>query len=329
MDRIRRIELLVRAAEAGSFAKAARSLNLTPSAVSHAIADLEKGLGVSLFHRTTRQLRLTEEGEGICQRGSELLRQLAELESSVKKTPEQLTGTLRIGLAVPLSRNVIMPLLPTFLRRYPQLRLEFHIQREPKEMHAEGVDVLIRISEPPVSDLIARKIAQIRHAVYASPRYLELAGAPKTPDDLSRHTCFVMKMQAMSRPQVEWEFQRGDERKVVQVTPRVVTDDREGLIAAVLAGAGLMRLGCFDPYLIESGQLRRVLSDWTCPPGFAMFAMFRKTARGTPKVAAFLKFVEEAFAAFDPEEITLFHRGHDEITGRRKLSPKVRASPPR
>jgi DNA-binding transcriptional LysR family regulator len=319
MDRIRRIELLVRAAEAGSFAKAARSLNLTPSAVSHAIAELEKGLGVSMFHRTTRQLRLTEEGEDIRQRGSELLRQLTELESSVQKTPEQLTGTLRVGLVAPLSRNVIMPSLPIFLKRHPQLQLEFLVQREPKEMYVEGVDVLIRISEPPLSNLIARKIAQIRHAVYASPRYLELAGVPNTPDDLVRHACLVMKMRDMSRPLVDWEFQRDAERKVIQVTPRVVTDDREGLMAAVLAGAGIMRMGCFDPYLIESGQLRKLLGDWTCPPGFDMFAMYRKTARGTPKVAAFLKFVEEAFAAFDPKEVTLYHRGQKEITGKRTV----------
>jgi DNA-binding transcriptional LysR family regulator len=325
MDRIRRIELLVRAAEAGSFAKAARSLNLTPSAVSHAIAELEKGLGVSLFHRTTRQLRLTEEGEGIRQRGSELLQKLTELESSVQKTPEQLTGLLRVGLVAPLSRNVIMPSLPIFLRRHPQLQIEFLVQREPKEMHVEGVDVLIRISEPPVSNLIARKIAQIRHAVYASPRYLELAGVPNAPDDLARHACLVMKMRDMSRPLIDWEFRRGAERKVVQVTPRVVTDDREGLMAAVLAGAGIMRLGCFDPHLIESGQLRKVLGDWTCPPGFPMFAMYRKSARGTPKVAAFLKFVEEAFAAFDPDEITLFHRGREKITGEQKVRRLERA----
>ena len=317
MDRIRRIELMVRAAEAGSFARAARSLDLTPSAVSHAISDLEKGLGLSLFHRTTRQLRLTEDGEEIYARGCELLRQLAELESSTRKTPERVTGTLRVGLAVPLSRNVIMPLLPEFLRRHPQLRLEFHIQSQPKDMHAEGVDVLIRISEPPVSNLIARKIGQIRHAVYASPQYLKAAGVPKTPDDLPNHLCLVMKAAGMSRPLDEWEFHRGTERKVIQVAPRVVTHDREGLIASVLAGAGLMRLGCFDPYLIASGQLHRVLADWTCPPGFPIFAMYRKTTRTPPKVAAFLKFVEEAFAAFDPEEITLYHRGHEGITHRK------------
>lgn len=322
MDRIRRIELLVRAAEAGSFARAARSLDLTPSAVSHAIADLEKGLGLSLFHRTTRQLRLTEGGEEIYERGCELLRQLAELESITRKTTERVTGTLRVGLPIPLSRNVIMPRLPEFLRRHPQLRLEFHVQSQPKDMHAEGVDVLIRISEPPVSNLIARKIGQIRHAVYASPQYLKMAGTPKTPDELSNHLCLVIKAVGMSRPLDLWEFQRGTERKVINVAPRVVTYDREGLIAAVLAGAGLMRLGCFDPYLISSGQLHRVLSDWTCPPGFPIFAMYRKTARTPPKVAAFLKFVEEAFAAFDPEEVTLFHRGHDGIALRKGVAAR-------
>jgi DNA-binding transcriptional LysR family regulator len=220
-------------------------------------------------------------------------------------------------LGTPLGRNVIMPLLPTFLRRHPQLRLEFLNQTQPKDMHAEGVDVLIRIHEPPVSNLVARKIGQIRHAVYASPRYLKEAGAPKTPDDLLHHWCLAIKLPDMNRPLEVWEFQRGPERKVIQVAPRVITQNAEGLVAAVVAGAGLMRLGFFDPYLVSSGQLHRVLTDWTCPPGFPIFAMYRKTARLPPKVAAFLKFVEEAFAAFDPEEITLFHRSHDGIAHRK------------
>jgi DNA-binding transcriptional LysR family regulator len=314
MDRIRRIELLVRAAEAGSFARAASSLNITPSAVSHAIADLEKSLGVSLFHRTTRQLRLTGEGEEIYRHGCELLRQMAELESSARKTPERLTGTLRVGLPVPLSSEIIMPKLPAFLRHHPQLRVEFSIMMQPKDMHAEGVDVLIRIGEPPVTNLVARKIGQIRHGVYASPEYLKVAGIPSDPDDLPNFMCLAIKVAGMSKPHGEWTFERGARRKVIQVTPRVVAQDRQGIIAAVLAGAGLMRLGCFDPNLISSGRLQRVLPDWTCPPGFPIYAMYRRTASASPKVQAFLKFVEEAFAQFDPGEVTLFHRGHESMS---------------
>jgi DNA-binding transcriptional LysR family regulator len=105
----------------------------------------------------------------------------------------------------------------------------------------------------------------------------------------------------------EWEFERAGERKLIKVVPTVATFDREGLIAAVLAGAGLMKLGCFDPGLVASGQLRKVLTDWSCPGGFPIYALYRKTARMPPKLAAFLAFVAEAFAAFDPEEITLLH----------------------
>lgn len=317
MDRIRRIELLVRAAEAGSFARAASSLDLTPSAVSHAIADLERNLGVSLFHRTTRQLRLTSEGEDVYRRGCEVLRQMSDLETSTRKTPERLTGTLRVGLPIPLSSDIVMPKLPAFLRHHPQLRVELFTMMQPKDMHAEGVDLLIRIGEPPVTDLVARKIGQIRHAVYGSPQYLASAGIARTPEDLHQFLCLVIKVPGSNRPLEEWTFERGDERKVIEVVPRVVAQDRQGIIAAVIAGAGLMRIGCFDPTMISSGRLQRVLPEWTCPPGFPIFAMYRRTAASCPKVQAFLRFVDDAFAQFDPLEITLFHRGHDALTTRR------------
>ena len=307
MDRVRRIELLVRAADAGSFAKAARSLDLTPSAVSHAIAELEKELRLTMFHRTTRQLRLTEDGETVYRRGCDILHLLAELDSEVRKAPERLTGMLHIGLPSALSQDVIMPALSGFVRRYRNLRLHFHIQTQPKEMHAEGVDVLLRIGDPPESGLIARRIAQFRLAVYAAPDYLKVAGTPARPEDLLLHQCLVFKPASMTKPLDEWEFERAGERKLIKLTPAVVTHDRRGLIAAVAAGAGLMRIGCFDPSLIASGQLRRVLADWSCQGGFNIYAMFRKSPRMPPKLAAFLEFVAEAFAAFDPDEVTLVH----------------------
>jgi DNA-binding transcriptional LysR family regulator len=307
MDRVRRIELLVRAADAGSFAKAARSLDLTPSAVSHAISELEKELRVPMFHRTTRQLRLTEDGEAVYRRGCDILGQLAELDSDIRRAPERLTGTLRVGLPVALSQYVIMPALSDFARRYPDLKLHFHVQTQPKEMHAEGVDVLLRIGEPPESGLIAWRLAQGRNAIYAAPEYLKLAGTPKCPDDLLRHRCLVFKPPSMTKPLDEWEFEQAGERKLIKVAPAVMTHDRSGLIAAVVAGAGLMRAACFDPNLVASGRLRRVLADWSCLGGINIYAMFRKGSRVPPKLAAFLEFVAQAFAAFDPDEVTLVH----------------------
>jgi LysR family transcriptional regulator for bpeEF and oprC len=308
MEKLRRLEMVVRAADAGSFSKAARTLGVTPSAVSHAVSDLEKELGISVFYRTTRQLRLTQDGEAIYQRGRAILDQLAELEATVARPSERLRGTLRIGLSVSLSRGIIMPVIAGFTRRHPDLRLQMLVLTQVKEMHAEGVDLMLKVSELPDSSLIARRIARLRFGVYGSPDYLDRSGVPREPDDLPHHRCLVHWYPELGKPLDEWTFERGGERKVVKIVrPAIVSDDREGLLAALLGGAGLYRTGNFDPAYIKSGRLRRVLADWTCPDGFPIYAIYRRTARLAPKIAAFLEFAAGAFEAFDPEELTLLH----------------------
>jgi DNA-binding transcriptional LysR family regulator len=308
MEKLRRLEMVVRAADAGSFSKAARTLGVTPSAVSHAVSDLERELRVSVFYRTTRQLRLTQDGEAICERSRSILDQLNELEAAVAKPSERLRGTLRIGLSISLSRGIIMPAITGFTRRHPDLRLEILVITQVKEMHAEGVDLMLRVGEPPDSTLIARRIARIQFGVYSSPDYLERAGMPTDPDDLLRHRCLVYRYPGVGQPLNEWTFERGGERRVVTIAePVIITDDREGLQAALLGGAGLYRGGNFDPAYIKSGRLCRVLADWSCPGGLPIYAVYRRTPRLAPKIAAFLEFAAEAFAAFDPEELTLIH----------------------
>jgi DNA-binding transcriptional LysR family regulator len=304
VDRVRRIELLVRAAEAGSFARAARLLHLDPSAVSHAVAELEKELRVTLFYRTTRQLRLTEDGEEVVRRGREILCELAELESVAAEGDGRLTGTLRVGMHVPISRHVIMPRLPEFMRQHPELKLECLLLAQVKDLHAAGLDVLLRAGEPPEVDLVARKLAEIKLGVFAAPAYLAEAGVPETPEDLPRHRCFVHKAPLASRPLDDWTFERGGERRVVTVPRTLVTDDREGMIAAVLAGGGVMRIGMFDPDLITSGRLRQLLGEWRCPGGPPIYGLYRRSRHLAPKIAAFLDFAAAVYAAFDPHEMT-------------------------
>jgi len=186
MEKLRGLEMVVRAADAGSFSKAARSLGVTPSAVSHAVADLEKQLRVSIFYRTTRQLRLTEDGQAIYGRGREILDRLNELESTVARPSERLRGTLRVGLSVSLSRIIVMPAIAQFSLRHPDLRLNMVVLTQPREMHAEGVDLMLRVGDPPESGLIARRIARIR---YASTR-LPNTWTAREPRQ-SRATCYV------------------------------------------------------------------------------------------------------------------------------------------
>jgi DNA-binding transcriptional LysR family regulator len=308
MEKLRRLEMVVRVADAGSFSRAARTLGVTPSAVSHAVSDLERELRISVFYRTTRHLRLTQDGEAIYERGRAILDQLTQLEATVTKPSERLRGTLRIGLSISLSRWMIMPTIATFTRRHPELRLEMLVLTQVKEMHAEGVDLMLRVHELQDSGLIARRIATIRFGVYGSPDYLERAGVPDEPNDLLRHRCLVYRDPGLGKPLDEWIFERRGERKVITVDqPAIVSDDREGLLAALLGGAGLYRTGNFDPAYIKSGRLRRVLPDWTCPDGFPIYAIYRRTPRLAPKIAAFLEFASEAFAAFDPDELTMIH----------------------
>jgi len=307
MNRVHRIEMLVRAANTGSFARAAQSLGITSSAVSRAIAELEAELHAPLFYRTTRSLKLTQEGEELYRRGRDILERLADAESAVSRNAGRLQGLLRVGLSVPLNRHIIMPAVARFMRQHPALRLECLTLTQPKEMHSLGIDVLLRVGELPDSELIARKLATMRFLVCASPEYLKHTGPLKDPEDLRRHRCLVHQPPHEPRPFDRWTFERSGVRKLIQVSAALFSNDREGLITAAVNGAGVMRIGMFDPALIASGRLQRVLPDWQCVGGIDVYALYRKASRVAPKVTAFVDFAVEAMGAFDPEELTLIH----------------------
>jgi LysR family transcriptional regulator for bpeEF and oprC len=323
VDLVRKIEMLMRVADAGSFAKAAESFGVTASAMSRAIAELEKELRAALLYRTTRALRLTEEGEELYRRGREILDKLWELEPAISRTPGRLTGTLRVGMSPTVSRWIIMPGLAGFMRRYPGLRVECFVLTQPKEMHAEGADLLLRIGDPPESGLIARKIGELRFAVYGSPEYLKAAGAPATPDELSRHRCLVHKPPQETRPLDEWTFEKDGERRTVKISPILLSNDREALITALVGGAGLYRTAIFDPVHVTSGRMQKVLAEWSCVDSMSAYAIYRKTARMAPKLAAFLEFAADAFAAFDPQEHGFIHDpGFGQAAHRRLGAPR-------
>jgi LysR family transcriptional regulator, regulator for bpeEF and oprC len=308
MDRLRRIEMLVHAAELGSFTRAAMALGLTPSAVSRGIAELEAQLRTTLFHRTTRHLRLTEPGMEAYRSAREVVDRLGAFEATGRGDPgEPLAGTLRVGVVGPVLRLILMPRVAPFLRRHPDLRLEFVTPTRPLQMEAGGMDLMLRVGPLPDSGLVARRLAVLRLTPSAAPAYLAERGEPEQPEDLLRHRCLVHRPPFQPKPLDDWAFERAADgaRRRVKVAASLTTDDRDAMLAAVLDGAGIMRVGMFDPGLLASGALRRVLPAWTCPGGPALFALYRRTPRLTPKVVAFLAFAARAVADFDPEGMTL------------------------
>ena len=305
MDKNSRLEMLVRVVDQGSLVAAGRSLGLTPSAVSRGLADLERSLGVTLLLRSTRRIQLTEDGAQVYERALDILSRMQELEASVARRTRSVTGTLRVGLPVPIGRYIVWPRLALLLNRYPDLKLDIKPIQDPKAMQSENVDVLLMVGEPPSSRLVAHHLAQGRPGIYASPDYVRRFGAPQAPDELTGHRCLVFHGPWMQLPAEQWHFERGGEAASVQVKARVVTPDREGLIVAALAGAGIIRMACFDPALVQSQRLQRLLPEWECTDGFNVYALHRKSASLAPRIQAFLAFVRESFDAFDPEELTL------------------------
>jgi LysR family transcriptional regulator for bpeEF and oprC len=308
MDRLRQIQIAVTAADSGSFAKAATILSVTPPAVSHAIAELERELRVTLFYRTTRQLTLTDEGREFCKRGRDILAQVSALEAVTVFDRARPMGRLRIGLGVSVARHIIMPRLAEFLDDNPGLEIDCRVRLHVKEMHAEALDVLLRVGEPADSAVIARRLCQVRYGIYGAPSYLKSAGPPLHPRDLAHHRCLVFHPAGWStKPLDIWEFERGAEQESVKLPHTIVSDEREGLITAALSGTGLIRAGLFDPAAIATGQLQRVLPEWDCVGAPSLYAIYRKTPRSVPKIDAFVEFAVRATAAFDPEQLTVIH----------------------
>ena len=307
MDKARRLEMVVRAADLGGFAAAAKHMNITPSAVSRGIAELERTLRISIFNRSTRQIQLTEEGRELYHRALDILERMAAIEMTASAIDKHVRGTIRVGIMPPLSRYIVMPQLAGFLDAHPNLRIEFHVTQDTKAIQSENIDVLLRVGEPPPSRLIARKLGQGQPAAYASPGYIARHGELKTPDDLRAHRCLAFKPDWLAQPFVRWTFAKGARTRTIKVSPAIVSSDREALIVGATSSAGIIFMACFDPGLITSKQLIRLFPDWTCKPSFNIYVLYRNQSAKIPRISSFLSFLQRAFGDFDRGEHTILH----------------------
>lgn len=307
MDRLRRLEIAVKVAEAGSFAKAANALMVTPSAVSHAVAQLERELGVALFYRTTRQLRLSPEGTQALHHAREVLAALERLDTLSSGKHDQVAGKLKLGIPPGMAQHILMPVLPRFTEHHPEVQIELSSIVTEANMHLTGADLVFRIGPLADSELVARPLAHLQFGVYAAPRYLERHGVPQHPQDLAQHRALIHKSPRSTTiaPWDLWPYQRGEESGSVQMGHHFVSDEREALLVAALAGAGVFRMGMFSPALLESGRLVRLLDDWQWLGHLPLTALYRRMPSTPRRITAFLDFAQEAIRGFDPQGMTL------------------------
>lgn len=235
------IELFCLAAELGSFTAAALAAGVTPAAVSRSIGRLEERLGSRLFVRTTRSIRLTEGGRSYYEQCRQALTQLVEAEREVMGKQQDPSGTLRISIPTTYGHHRVLPLLPEFRRRYPQVQVDIHLSNRNIDFVGEGYDLAIRVRAQPDSGMIARHLEDAVLVVVATPDYLARQGTPETLDDLERHDCIQFELPSSGR-RIPWLFtDSGKAREILTDGGYVCSDDVLGGVTLARHGAGLFQ----------------------------------------------------------------------------------------
>ncbi|WPB80445.1 LysR family transcriptional regulator [Archangium violaceum] len=237
MERSGELEVFLRVVQEGGFSAAARSVGLTPSAVSKLITRLETRLGARLFMRTTRALSLTEEGEAYYRAGQRILQELNDAEQSA--AAGAVRGRLRVNASLPFGSQFVVPALPAFLARYPDVIVDLSLTDDVVDLLAQKTDVAIRIGDLPDSALLAHKLGQSRRVICASPAYLQRKGTPKTPDELRHHDCLTFNFR---RARSGWPFREAGGITQQVVTGSVQVNNGETLKQLLLNGVGIGRL---------------------------------------------------------------------------------------
>jgi len=287
------VSVLAAVVESGSFARAAEALGLTASGVSRAISRLEGRIGVRLLDRTTRSLRLTDDGARFYEQVVPLLGGIEEAASYAAGTAQAVRGRLRVNADPYFSRLILAPELGTFLDRYPDLQLEIITRNEIGDLVADGMDVAVRFGEIPArSALISRQLFRTRVITVAAPAYLERYGRPRLPADLADHTCIQYQDPLTGKP-FEWELRRGEEVVPIATRGRILVNDAGTTLATCLAGIGIAQVFSLGmkPYL-DSGQLVDLYPDW---PGetFPLHCFYPSRHHVPAKVRAFIDFCAE------------------------------------
>lgn len=293
MSSLAGIEAFVRAAELGSVSRAAAALRLTPSAVSRRITRLEEELGVRLFHRAARALRLTDDGRGFLERCQKILDELRAARATAARVRDRPEGRLRVEAPAVLGRTVLVPAMPDFLADHPRVEVELTLRDAIVDPASEGVDVTVRMGPLRDSGLVARRIAVMRLVVCASPAYVARHGRPDGPEQLVEHRCIGFVREARTVP---WRLRSGP--NTIEHLPAGVLDvnDGESLRILALAGVGLV----WVPDFMVADDLARgalvSLLDEHAVEERPIHALYAQPRYLLPRVRAFVDFVAALFA---------------------------------
>lgn len=295
-DRLQELAVFVRAAESGSFSRAARELGLSQPSVSRIVGELERRLGVTLLLRTTRRIAPTDAGTLFLERARELLAGIEDAEDAARGV-DSLRGTIRLALPVMYGMRAVIPHLPGFLAAHKLLQVELRVSDERQDLVAEGADVAIRLGRLADSAFGARKLTSLDRYVVAAPAYLAAHGTPRRPADLAQHQC-IFGPGGFGRD--NWHFTRRGTALSVDVRGRIRTNAGPGVYASVMAGLGIaLASTVMCAAELKAGSLVRLLRDYRLDP-VPVHAVFPGGPRPSAKVRAFVDYLERALRTDAP-----------------------------
>ncbi|WP_332826399.1 LysR family transcriptional regulator [Ramlibacter sp.] len=259
MQSLQQLAAFAETAKHGSFAAAARESGSAPSTLAKAVARLEQALGVRLFHRTTRQVTLTPDGERLYRRCQRLLAEVEELQADASGVREASSGTLRIDMPIVMGRRLLLPVLARMSQRHPGLLLDVRLQDGYVDLVKEGIDVAVRVGALKDSSLVARRFTTQAMVLVASPAYLEAQGTPRRVDQLAAHSALLFRMPSSGKDR-PWQFRQRGQPVELHPRSRVRINDGEGLVEAARLGLGLAQLpDYFVRDQLARGELVEVL----------------------------------------------------------------------
>jgi DNA-binding transcriptional LysR family regulator len=289
------VTVLAAVVEAGTFARAGQALGLTASGVSRAVSRLEARVGVRLLQRTTRALRLTDEGRRFYDQVNPHLAGIEEAAAEAAGAVGAVRGRLRVNVDAFFSRVVLADHLADFLARYPDLSLEMITRDSLGDLVADGFDLAVRFGEPRPGNLVARKLLETRILTVAAPAYIAAHGRPAEPLDVAGHACIDFYDAVSGRP-YDWEFRRGEEVLPVPIAARLLVSDPDTMLGACRAGAGVAQiLALGTQHLIESGVLVDLFPDWS-DERFPLYALYPSRRHRAAKASAFVDFCLDVLA---------------------------------
>lgn len=293
MDRFENMNAFVRVVELGSISAAADQLQVAKSVISRRLKELEQHLGVQLFHRTTRQMNLTDTGRVFYERVSRILEDMLEAEHITSQSHGALKGKLKIALPLSFGLMHLGPAITEFLEQHPDITFDLDFSDRQVDLLLEGYDLAIRIASLPDSSLIARSLATIRLVACASPSYLQRHGEPKSPAELLQHHCLVYNLVNNFD---DINLYDADNQLVkIKITPYLKASNGEFLCEAAINGLGIVVLPVFIMYqAIENGSLVPLLTNYRFT-SLQAYAIYPQTRHLSQRVRTFVDFLVKRF----------------------------------